>query len=335
MKVLLTGATGFLGHAVAGALRRHGHELRVLARGTSSLAGLPEGAETVLGDVTDAASFAQAASGCGAILHLAALVKVWVSQPEQFDEVNVGGVRNAIAAARSAGARLVYTSSFMALGPSGEGERDAAQPHPGPPFRNAYERTKAAADRLAREAAASGQDVLILYPGVIYGPGEMTDGNIVVRLVADHLNGRLPALIGPADRRWSYAFVEDVAEGHVAALESGHAGERFVLAGENETLAGLFARVEGLTGCAPPRHRLPFAAASAVGWLQWLWAELTGHPPQLTPGEVGVFRQHWACDSSGSQARLGYRSRPLAQGLEQTIDWLRREGLVPSVRVAA
>ena len=101
----------------------------------------------------------------------------------------------------------------MALGPSGERALDAERPHPGPPYRNAYERTKAEADRLAREAAAAGQDVVILYPGVIYGPGEMTEGNIVARLVADHLNGRLPALVGPGDRRWSYAFVDDVARG--------------------------------------------------------------------------------------------------------------------------
>jgi farnesol dehydrogenase len=326
--LLLTGATGFLGRAVARSLSRRGHALRVLARPTSTLAGLPEGCETALGDVTDADSFGRAASGCEAVLHMAALVKIWVAEPRLFDEVNVGGVRNALAAARAAGARLVYTSSFMALGPSGERELDAERPHPGPPWRNPYERTKAEADRLAREAAAAGQDVVVLYPGVIYGPGEMTEGNIVARLVADHLNGRLPALVGPGDRRWSYSFVDDVAEGHALALEHAQAGERFVLAGENASLAELFSLVERLTGQAPPRVRLPFAAAAALGRLQWLWAELTGHPPQLTPGEVGVFREHWAYDSSASQSRLGYRSRPLAEGLAQTIDWLRRERLV-------
>jgi NAD+-dependent farnesol dehydrogenase len=334
MKLLLTGATGFLGHAVARALRGRGHELRVLVRPTSNLAGLPEGCAPASGDVADAAAFRRAAEGCEAVLHMAALVKIWVSDPGLFDAVNVGGVRNAIDAARAAGARLVYTSSFMALGPSGEQEKDAQRPHPGPPYRNAYERTKAEADRLAREAAAAGQDVVVLYPGVIYGPGEMTEGNIVARLVADHLNGRLPALVGPGDRRWSYAFVDDVAEGHALALERGRAGERFVLAGENATLAELFSLVERFTGQAPPRLHLPYAAAAAVGRLQWLWAELTGHPPQLTPGEVGVFREHWAYDSSASLERLGYRSRPLSAGLLQTIDWLRHEGLVPPGRAA-
>jgi len=328
MRVLLTGGTGFLGRTVARQVAARGHALRVLARATSRTDGLPEGAEVATGDVTDAASLREAARGCEAVMHMAALVKIWVPDPERFDAVNVGGLRNALAAAREAGARLVYTSSFIALGPSGEGRLDASRSHPGPPYRNAYERTKAEADAMARRAAADGQDVVILYPGVVYGPGDMTEGNLVARMIADHLDGRLPALVGPGDRRWSYAFVEDVAEGHALALEDGRAGERFVLGGEDATLAQLFSLVEQMTGQAAPRLHLPYAAAALVGRLQWLWAEATGHVPQLTQGEVGVFREQWACDSTRAIERLGYRPRPLAEGLRETIDWLRRPGLV-------
>ena len=330
MKVLLTGGTGFLGRCVARHLAAHGHALRVLARGTSRTRGLPEGTETAIGDVTDAASFVRAAEGCDAIVHTAALVKVWVPDPERFEATNLGGLENALAAARAAGARVVYTSSFIALGPSGAGELDASRPHPGPPFRNPYERTKALADARAREAAASGADVVILYPGVVYGPGDMTEGNIVVRMIADHLAGRLPGLVGPGDRRWSYAFVEDVAEGHALALEKGKAGDRFVLGGENATLERLFALVEELAGAKPPRLRIPYALASAVGRAQWLWAELTGHPPQLTHGEVFVFREEWACDSSRAVRELGYEWRPLAEGLRATLRWLRETGSLPA-----
>jgi farnesol dehydrogenase len=218
----------------------------------------------------------------------------------------------------------------MALGPSGAGALDAERPHCGPPFRNLYERTKARADALAREAVAGGQDVVTLYPGVVYGPGDMTEGNIVVRMIADHLNGRLPALVGPGDRRWSYAFVEDVAEGHALALEKGLSGGRFVLGGENATLARVFDLVREIAGVPPPRHRIPYDVASAIGRAQWLWAETTGHPPQLTHGEVGVFREEWACDSTRAEREIGYEWRPLAEGLRETVRWLRAQGRVPS-----
>jgi farnesol dehydrogenase len=329
MRVLLTGGTGFLGRTVARHLAARGHALRVLARPTSRLEGLPEGVEVAAGDVTDALSMACAAEGCDAVVHMAALVKIWVPDRERFEAVNVGGLVNALAAARAAGARLVYTSSFMALGPSGEGALDAERPHPGPAFRNLYELTKARADTLAREAGTGGQDVVTVYPGVIYGPGDMTEGNIVVRMIADHLNGRLPALVGPGDRRWSYAFVEDVAEGHALALEKGLSGDRFVLGGENATLARVFDLVREIAGVAPPRLRIPYGVASVLGRAQWLWAELTGHPPQLTHGEVGIFREEWACDSTRAERALGYEWRPLAEGLRETVRWLRAQALVP------
>ncbi|HWW91723.1 MAG TPA: NAD-dependent epimerase/dehydratase family protein [Vicinamibacteria bacterium] len=327
MKILLTGGTGFLGKNVARRLAAHGHALRVLARGGSNLEGLPAGAETVRGDVTDGDSLRRAAAGCGALVHLAALVKSWVPDPARFEAVNVGGLTNALGAAREAGARLVYTSSFIAVGPAGPLPADETRVHPGGVFRNAYERTKARADGLAREAAAGGEDVVMLYPGVVYGPGEMTDGNLVVKMVADHLRGRFPGLIGPGDRLWSYAFVEDVAEGHALALERGGRGERYFLGGENVSLNGFFALLQEVAGVPPPRRHIPYGVASLLGHGLVLWAELTGHPPLLTHEVVNVFREHWAYSSAKAERELGYRPTPLREGLRRTVDWLRAQGV--------
>jgi farnesol dehydrogenase len=321
--VLLTGGTGFLGKCVARALAARGHALRVLARETSDLAGLPPAAEIVRGDVTDADALRRAARGCRAVCHMAALVRMWTPDRAGFDRVNVSGLRHALAAAREAGARLVYTSSFIAVGPAGPEPADEAQRHPGRGWRNDYERTKAKADAVAAEAAAAGQDVVTLYPGVVYGPGDLTDGNLVVKMVADHLRGRLAGIIGPGDRLWSYAFVDDVAEGHAAALERGRAGQRYFLAGDNVTMSALFATLETVTGVPAPRRHIPYAAASGLGFAMWAWAELTGHPPQLTHEVVNVFREHWAYSSAKAETELGYRRTPLEEGLRRTVAWLR------------
>lgn len=328
MKVLLTGGTGFLGKNVARRLRSAGHALRVLAREGSHLQGLPEDAEIARGDVTDADSMARAASGCEAVCHMAGLVKAWVPDRRRFDDVNVGGLRNALTAARGSGARLVYTSSFIAIGPAGPEPADETSLHPGGRYRNDYERTKALADAVAREAAAGGQDVVMLYPGVVYGPGEMTDGNLVVRMVADHLAGRFTAIIGPGDRLWSYAFVEDVAAGHVAAVEGGRKGERYFLGGENVDMNGFFATLSRITAVPPPRLHVPYAAASLLGLALVGWAELTGQPPVLTHEVVKVFREHWAYSSAKAIGELGYRPTPLEEGLRRTVAWLRETGRV-------
>ena len=322
MRVLVTGGTGFLGKNVARRLAVAGHSLRLLARAGSRLEGLPTDAEIVRGDVADVESLRAAAKGCDAILHLAAMVKMWTTDRSVFDRVNVGGLRNVLEAAGEAGARVVYTSSFMALGPAGPEPGDESLVHPGGP-RNDYERTKAAADLVAREAAAAGRDIVILYPGVVYGPGDLTDGNIVVKMVSDHLAGRFPGIIGPGDRLWSYSFVEDVALGHLAALERGRAGERYILGGDNVAMDGLFETLHAVSGTRPPRFHIPYRVASALGYGCVAWAELTGQPPLLTHEVVGVFREHWAYTSAKAERELGYQPRSLDVGLAHTVRWLR------------
>lgn len=322
MKVLVTGGTGFLGKNVVRALQAGGHDVRVLVRDGSNLAGLGP-VQTALGDVTDAESLRRAAEGCQGVFHMAALVKMWVPDRGRFDAVNIGGLKNALAASEAVGARLVYTSSFIAVGPTDAAPADESRVHPGDNYRNDYERTKAAADVIAREAARSGRDIVLLYPGVVYGPGERTDGNLVVQMVADHLWGKFPGIVGPGDRLWSYAWVEDVAQGHVAALEKGRAGERYFLAGENVSMTGFFDLLHDVSGVAPPRRHIPYPAATALGWLLYAWAELTGAPPVLTHEVVNVFREHWSYSSAKAERELGYHVTPLRDGLRKTVDWLR------------
>ncbi|HLX09774.1 MAG TPA: NAD-dependent epimerase/dehydratase family protein [Thermoanaerobaculia bacterium] len=338
MRVLVTGATGFLGRRLVDELAPR-HDLRVLVRPAAAGAAaagarrgaFPAGVEVVPGDVTDAAGLRRAATGCEAVIHAAALVKI-LAPAAEFERVNVGGLENVLAAASAAGAaKVVYVSSFMALGPSEGGpggvlDEAAAAAGDGRAWINAYERTKALADRLARQAIAAGQPLVVVYPGVIYGPGEMTEGNLVVRHVRDLLHRRLPALLGTSGRRWCYVFVDDVARGIGQALAGARSGARYVLGGENVALGDFYAMVQELSGVPVPRRRLPDGLAKAIGAAQKGWARLRGTTPALTPDLVEVYRHDWAYSSARAAAELGYTFRPLREGLAATLAWLRETG---------
>jgi NAD+-dependent farnesol dehydrogenase len=311
MRILLTGGTGYLGRAVVRALAARGHAVTVFAR-SARQSGL-SAAALVDGDVRDRSALERAADGCDAIVHMAALVSLWRRRGEDFDDVNVGGLRNAIDAARAAGIRrMIYTSSFLALPPHGSAAPIEA---------NDYQRTKVAADRLAASAVEEGFPLIRIYPGVIYGPGVMTEGNLVGRLIADHLKHKLPGVIGP-EQPWSYAFIDDVAAGHCAAIERGADAARYILGGENATQARVFYLVKLMTGREPPR-RIPFGVAAAIGAAEEVRASLFGGTPRLTRGAVDIFRHDWSLDSADAVRDLGYRITPLANGVHNTIDALR------------
>jgi NAD+-dependent farnesol dehydrogenase len=306
MRVLITGATGYLGRALVCAFQASGHSTVAFARHAAA-SGVP--GDTVDGDVRDAAALERAARGCDALCHSAALVSVWRKRREDFDEVNVGGLRNALDAARAAGIdRVVYTSSFLALPPSGASA---------PGRWNDYQRTKVLADELASRAVADGAPVVRVYPGVIYGPGALTEGNLIGTMVADHLRGKLPGLVG-ADGTWSYAWVDDVARAHVAAMERGRPGERYRLGGENHPQMRVFELVRELTGRALPR-RLPAWLAAGIGAIEEFRAGLTGRPPLLTAGTVKILTQDWTMDSSMAVNELGYSIMPLASGIARVV----------------
>ena len=306
MKVLVTGGTGYLGRAVVHALAARGHALVVFARRASG-SGLP--GALVDGDVRDCAAFERAAKGCDAICHCAALVSIWRRRREDFDEINVGGLRNALAVAAARGiTRILYTSSFVAIAPP-----DRTTPLEA----NDYQRTKVAADRLATEAVGNGVPLVRVYPGVVYGPGLHTEGNLVGRLIADHLKGRLPGLVGP-EQAWSYAYVDDVAAGHCAALELGRPGGRYALGGDNVPQRRVFEIVEQLTGRRPPL-RIPFPVADALGAAEELRVTLLGGTPLITRGAVEIFRHDWSLDSADAVRELGYAITPIAEGVRRTL----------------
>jgi len=332
VRILITGGTGFLGRATVARLAEQ-HAITVLVRPSSSRARFGPEIAFAQGDVCDRASLERAMVGSDAVVHAAALVKILAPRVD-FDRVNLQGLDHVLAAARTVGVgKLVYVSSFMALGPSEDapgGQLDETAPANERGWINDYERTKTRADRAARRAIEEGMPLNVVYPGVIYGPGEITEGNIIVRLMLDIIRGRMPGWIGTAERNWCYVFVRDVADGIARVLEQAPVGARYVLGGENVRHRDFYAAISRATGMASPRLRIPDPLAIATGACLRAWARLVGGTPKLTPDLVAVNRHDWALSSAKAERELGYTWRTLDDGLAETVDWLRASGQWPA-----
>ncbi len=322
--ILLTGSTGYLGSQIAQELIRRRMPFRILVRDASRLGFKPEevGCKVALGDMRDAAALRMAAEGAQSVIHTAALVKMYVRDRRDFWRVNVDGLRNLLQAATDAGVeRIVYTSSFIALGPSadmnaGEGLRNRG------PYSNEYEETKAQALAWLRDEGFRRYPVMAMMPGVIYGPGPATEGNLVAGMIDQYLAGKFPGLLGSGEQRWSFSYNQEVVEAHLSALEKGKGkpGEEYVLAGDNRSLNDFFRVLAEISGVRRSVRHLPFVAGKMVGAVELTRAVLFNHRPELTPGVVEIFKHDWVYSSAKAARDLGYRVTPLEEGLKKTLE---------------
>jgi len=325
MKVLLTGATGFVGSEIARELVRQGHELRVLVRKTSKLDGLAGlSYERVEGDILDRASLDRALEGMDALIHTAANVSARLRDAALIDRVNVEGTRTVLdAAAARPGLRVVYTSSIAAVGAT---EAPKLQDESAP-WRSGdgyqYIDAKRRAEEFVLEHAKRGLDVVVLNPGFVLGPGDVYLGS--TRLVLEFLKGRLGWI---TDGGISFCDVRDVAKAHVAALTRGERGERYIVASKNQTLHEALAIVGRLSGKRPAR-RAPYALVWLAALLSEAVALVKEHPfEEFNRPVVRYSRLYNWTDSSKAARELGYATRSLEESLRDTIrDFLAR-GLI-------
>lgn len=325
MRALVTGATGFVGAAVARALLASGARVRVLARAGAdrrNLEALP--VEVVAGDLTDAASLQQAVAGCEALFHVAADYRLWAPDPAPLYRANVEGTRNILAAARAAGVRrIVHTSSVATVGLPPDGSPgEEGTPVSLEDMIGHYKRSKFLGEQVALEAARAGDPVVIVNPSTPIGPGDVKPtptGQIVI----DAATGRTPAYV---DTGLNIVHVDDVATGHLLAFERGRIGERYILGGENLALRDILTQVTALAGRAPPRVRLPHAALLPVALLAQGYARLTGGNTRITVESVRMARKRMYFSSSKAARELGYQWRPPREAFVDALQWFRAHG---------
>ena len=327
MKALVTGATGFVGAAVARALDAAGWQVRVLARRGSNRSNLQSPAwDVVEGDLADLKSLERALEGCTGLFHLAADYRLGARDPTQLYRTNVEGTRRILSAARTAGVpRIVYTSSVATIGiPSdgspGEERTPVAESH----MIGHYKRSKFLAEEVARDAARTGMSVVIVNPSTPVGPGDIKP-TPTGQLVLDAASGRMPAYV---DTGLNIVHVDDVAAGHLLAFERGRAGERYILGGEDMTLQTILGQIARLVGRAPPRIRLPYAAVLPVAYLAEGFAKISGRSGRVTLEGVRMSRKRMFFSSAKAVSELGYRWRPPLQAFEDALRWYRERGLL-------
>ncbi len=328
MKTLVTGATGFVGSAVARVLAARGHELRLLTRASSdrsNLAGLD--AEVVVGDLTDPASLDRAAAGCRYVVHVAADYRIWVPVPDDMLRANVDGALAMVRAAANAGAeRIIHCSSVAALGLIGDGSvSDETTPARESDFIGVYKRSKFLAERAVLDLARRDNlPVVVVNPAAPVGPRDIKP-TPTGKMILDAAAGRVPAYI---DTGLNIVHVDDVAEGHVLALERGRIGERYILGGENMLLKDVLALVATVAGRRPPSIRLPEGVVWPAAYLMEQFARLTGIPPLMTRDHLKMARKKMFYSSAKAMAELGYSPRPVRQAVEDAVAWFRANGML-------
>jgi dihydroflavonol-4-reductase len=326
MLAFVTGATGFVGSHVARVLAEQGADLRLLLRSSSdpkNIEGLK--ADRVVGDLRDPASLDKAMAGCDVVFHVAADYRLWVRDPDQMHRANVEGTRAILEAARKNGVRrVVYTSSVATMGftsnghPANEDSPVSLDNMIGP-----YKRSKFMAEEVAMSAGRSGMDVVVVNPSTPVGERDIKP-TPTGRIVVDFLKKKFPAYV---DTGLNLVDVTECARGHVAALEKGKSGERYILGGENLTLKQILDKLASITGLPSPKVRVPYVMALATGVVDEM---ITGHilkrEPRATIDAVRMGRKKMFVSCSKAERELGWEIVPVDGALRRAVEWFRANG---------
>ena len=328
LKTFVTGATGFLGSHVARVLADQGADLRLLVRATSNLRNL-QGlkAETATGDLRDAGSLEKAMSGCDTVFHVAADYRLWARDPWEMYRSNVEGTRAILEAARKNGvSRVVHTSSVATVGFTENGHpADEDSPVSLADMIGHYKRSKFMAEQIALEAGRSGLYVVTVNPTTPVGEQDVKP-TPTGRIVLDFLKRKFPAYV---ETGLNLVDVRECARGHVAALEKGKAGERYILGGEDLTLKQILDKLAKITGLPSPTVKLPYVFAFVAGVVdEAITGRLLHREPRATVDTVRMGKKKMFASSSKAQRELGWKIVPVEDALRRAVNWFRANGYV-------
>ncbi len=324
-RIFITGATGFIGRKLAHKLADEGHEIVALIRSKSKAAALThERISFVEGDLFSIEALENGMEGCHEVYHLAAFASVW-AKGDTFKEVNIDGTLNILDAAKKQGVdKVVVTSTAGVIGPAVDGPVNEETPRQVDFFTD-YESTKYESELKIKERVSQGQHVVIVNPTRVYGPGPLNVSNSVTKLVKQYIAGKWKFIPGDGMSTGNYVYVDDVINGHVLAMKNGRAGERYLLGGDDATYWELFDQIAEIGGQKYKLYKMPLGVLLTFGKFQLFLAENFGRQPMITPGWVRKYLYKWSVSSEKAKKELGYEITSLENGIQKTVDWLRKE----------
>src|ERR1700677_516064 len=326
MKAFVTGATGFVGSHVARVLAEQGADLRLLIRSNSDLRNIQGlNADRVVGDLRVPESIEKAMAGCDVVFHVAADYRLWVRDPEQMYRANVEGTRAVLEAARKNHVRrVVYTSSVATMGFTSNGHpADENSPVSLDGMIGHYKRAKCMGEEVALAAGRGGMDVVVVNPTTPVGEQDIKP-TPTGRIVVDFLKRKFPAYV---ETGLNLVDVRECARGHVAALEKGKSGERYILGGENLTLKQILDKLGAISGLPSPKIKLPYFVAYMAGAVdQTFSGRLLGREPRATIETVRMGKKKMWARSAKAERELGGKTLPADGALRRAVEWFRANG---------
>ena len=324
--LLVTGASGFVGSAIAIAARTAGYRVRVLVRRSSPRINIQPDDEVVVGDMCDRASLVPALKGVRYLAHAAADYRLWAPPTDDIIRTNLEGTRFVMEEALRAGVeRIVYTSSVATLALRDGAPADESRPLPESEAVGAYKKSKVRAERIVEEMVERQRlPAVIVNPSAPIGPRDVKP-TPTGRIIVECASGRMPGFV---DTGLNLVHVDDVAAGHLVALRRGAIGERYILGGENVALGTMLADVANIVGRRPPTLRFPIAALYPIAFGAELWARLTGKMPFATVDGLRMARHHMFFSDAKARRDLGYTSRPYREAIADAIAWFKQAGYV-------
>ena len=326
MKALVTGATGFVGSAVVRALTDTGVKIRVLTRPDSDLRNLQGlNVEQVHGDLRDRDSLRRAMNDCGHLYHVAAHYALWAKDPSVFYDINVTGTRVLLETAREEGLeRIVYTSTIGAIGlPEGGGPGTEETPISLDQMAGHYKRSKYLAEQEVHKLARAGLPVVIVNPSAPVGERDIKP-TPTGQMIVDFMKGRMWAYL---ETGMNLIDADDVAVGHLRAMERGRVGERYILGNRNLSLKEIFDILSRLTGVKAPRVKLPWQAVLPLAYVnRWMADYVTHRPPRIPLEGVRMAKYHMHYDCSKALRELDLPQTPAEVALEKAVRWFHHHG---------